>query len=225
MATLPRYGGTTFQGQNIGYRYDSLQRLTSVIDPRTGATTITYKTGTTLQETVKTPATGSTAITTNTYDSLGRVTVTTDYYGNHVRYAYNARGQLQYQWGEACTPVEYVYDSTYSDRTQIKTYRNGSGWGNTTWAATTPGTADTTTWTYDAYTGLIYSKADNSGGTITFDYNVRQQVSKRTLARGVYTTYSYEDTSGYQTGELKQVSYSDGNTPTVEYHRDPRLSS
>ena len=157
------------------------------------------------------------------YDNLGRTLWSEDHDGKFVRYAYNARGQLQYQWGEACTPVEYGYDSTYGDRTTMKTYRNGSGWSSTTWAGTTPGTADTTSWNYDTPSALLHTKTDNSSHAVTFDYNARRQVATRTWASGVVTTYAYEDSSGYQTGELKQISYSDG-TPTVEFHRDDNNS-
>jgi len=38
----------------------------------------------------------------------------------------------------------YVFDG-YGQKTEMRTYRGGSGWSNSTWPAS-PGTADSTLW-------------------------------------------------------------------------------
>jgi RHS repeat-associated protein len=156
------------------------------------------------------------------YDSAGRLaTHQTNNVGvwKTARYEYNAMGQVVHQWGDAATPVEYVYN-TYGWRTNMRLYRNGSNWNASTWTSAVSGaTADTTTWGYHMTTGLVTSKTDPANRTVNFTFNARNQLATRTWARGTVTTYGYFDASGYRTGELKQLSYSDG-TPTVTYHHD-----
>ena len=72
------------------------------------------------------------------------------------------------------------------------------------------GTADTTTWAYDAPSGLLVTKTDALGRAASQTYNNRGQTAVRTLARGVTTTYGYDNA----TGELLTQTYSD-STPAV----------
>ena len=146
---------------------------------------------------------------------MGRETQLTDATGVATNYTYNTYGQLTGQNVSGIYPVTYAYDPTYGDRITMGTYRN-----------TSAGAVDMTTWTYDAATGLICSKTDSAGKSVTYQYNIRGQVSSRTWApngsptnsTSVTTTYTYfGDNSGDPaTGELKGVTYSDG-TPAVSY--------
>jgi RHS repeat-associated protein len=170
------------------------------------------------------------------YDSAGRLA---KHEINNVnvlqtsRYAYNSRGQVQYQWGDAQQPVEYVYNN-YGWRTQMKLYRSGSNWNADTWPGTYE-TADTTTWGYHYPTGLVTSKTDPASHTVSFTFNKRNQVAtcvwERLVPTGlpnagqhVTATYDYYDSTGYdgelgltnyRTGQLKRVRYNDGTTPVV----------
>lgn len=204
--------------------YDALLRKSSATDSRGNTTTLTYRSGTSLPATV-TDASG--AVSAVTYDSLGRVSWQRDARNHYTRYEYNTRDQVIHTWGDGTMPVSYGYDSTYGDRLTMSTYRGGSGWSTDTgdhgnsanpWPTSTVGTADTTTWTYDSPTGLLWKKTDApttehpSGMTVTSTYNIRGQTATRTLARGTVTTYGYDA----KTGELLTQTYSD-STPAVAY--------
>jgi RHS repeat-associated protein len=208
---------TSFDGLTVTKAYDSLLRPSTVTDSRGNTTTTTYVTGTALGQTV-TNAAGNQVVTT--YNTLGQVVTQRDARNHRTRFAYNLRGQLTQQWGDGAMPVEYGYDATYGDRVSMKTYRGGTGWDTTAgdgsntsnpWPAS-PGTADTTTWTYDASSGLLTGKTDALGRTAGQTYNLRGQTAVRTLARGVTTTFGYDDA----TGELLSQTYSDG-TPAVSF--------
>lgn len=199
---------TDFDGLTASKTYDSLLRPRTVTDSRGNATTTAYLTGTKMAQSV-TDAAGDVAVTA--YDSVGRVSWQRDPKNFYTRSGYNLRGQLVHQWGDGTMPVEYGYDATYGDKITMSTFRGGTGWEGTTWPSS-PGTADTTTWTYDAPSGLLTTKTDALGRAASQTYNNRGQTAVRTLARGVTTTYGY-DTS---TGELLTQTYSD-TTPAVTY--------
>ncbi len=211
--------------------YDSLQRPWKTTDTRNNVTETIYYANSPLVYSVKDAANKT---TTFGYDGLGRRTWTQDPTGNLAYFAYNSRGQLEYQWGSASFPVKYTYDS-YGDRTVMTTYRSGSGWTGNTWPAS-PGPGDETKWDHDPATGLVWKKIDAptsahpTGTTVTFDYNVRGQTSQRTSARGLKTYYGYDPL----TGELTSVDYKladgttvDPNTPglTYVYTRSGQVSS
>lgn len=188
--------------------YDSLGRRNTQVDPRTGTTTTHYKSGSLFVWWIQDPA-GNT-VATYGYDSAGRVTTLTNADGK-IRYtSYNTLDQIVREWGDTAMPVEYGYNS-YGERETMKTYRGGSGWSGSSWPAS-PGTADTTTWTFDGPSGLLASKADAAGKSVTYTYNARGQTATRTWARNVTTTYGYDS----NTGELLSQDYSD-STPDVTY--------
>jgi len=221
---------TTVNGladKSIGYdglinelEYDTLGRPWKSIDSRNKTTTTAYYTGTALVETVTDPA--SVVIQTNDYDTNGRLAWAQNAGGHKVRYAYNTRGQMTHQWGAGAYPLAYGYDPTYGDHTTLSTYRGGSNWDASSWPASTTGPADTTTWTYDGASGLLWRKTDETAKYVSYNYNSRGQVWVRTWARGVTTTYGYDD----NTGELTGQDYSD-TTPdvTFAYNRLGQLDS
>jgi YD repeat-containing protein len=222
---------TSFDGLTSTSSYDALLRPNAVTDSRGNTSATAYVPGTKLPHTV-TNAAGDTSVTS--YDALGRVQWQRDPKSYFTQYSYNTRDQLVRQWGTGAMPVEYGYDDVYGQRTTLKTFRNGTGWGDLgpspapdpqpiDWP-TNPGTADTTTWTYDPPSGLltakIYPAADPSSSdpalnqpkSVTQTYNQRGQTASRTLARGTQTFYTYDNA----TGELLSQTYSD-STPSVSY--------
>jgi len=188
--------------------YDNLGRQSSATDARSLVTTMAYYTGTALPYTTTDSA--SNVVSTIAYDTQGRTSWSRDAASKYTRFAYNQRGQVTQQWGDATYPVAYTYDATYGDRTGMSTYRSASAADSTSWPSV--GTADTTTWTYDTPSGLLWKKTDAAGEYVAMNYNQAGKTSRRTLARGVYTDYGYDAA----TGELLTQTYSDG-TPTVTY--------
>lgn len=115
--------------------------------------------------------------------------------------AYDTLGRVTSVTGTGVNAVAYGYDPTYGDRTSLTTSRSG-------------GVQDTTTWTYDAASGLVSAKTDPLGNSVQYTYNAFGKLATRTWARGVTTTYAYDTAN---TGQLSGVSYSDGTTPGVTY--------
>ncbi len=199
-------------GNIARYEYDALARKVKDIHPRTGAMTTTYQSGSNLVASMKDGT--NTTIATYTYDSAGRVATLTNALGKIARYAYNTRGQKIREWGDTTYPIEQDYNS-WGRLFQSKTFRGGTGWSGASWPSSTTGTADTTTWNYHAPTGLLASKTDADGKSVTYTYTQARQVATRTWAREVSTTYSYSPT----TGLLTLANYSD-TTPDVIFTYD-----
>ncbi len=194
--------------------YDALGRPKTSTDPRTGTYTTTYYPGTTLVYT-QADATG-TVVATHTYDNSGRTLSTTDALGKSSRYSYHAYGPVSRQWGHTVTPVAYTYD-TYGQRTEQRTYRNGSGWDGDSWPAAT-GLDDLTIWTYDGPSGLLQKKTDSANRFVAYTYNNRGQPLTRAWARTLDGTvngtpvtaiYAYDSATADPLG----VSYNDNTTP------------
>ena len=202
---------TTPDGLIFSIAYDSLERPIAATDPRTGTVSTTYFPGSPLPK--KLVDARNVTVATYTYDTMGRKVSATDAGGHTSRCAYNLRGQIIQEWGDATYPVSYDYNE-YGQRTKLYTYQNENGWNGATWPGGTP--SSTTTWTYDEASGLVSSKTDSANHTINFDYNFRGQVahrySARKLADGtpITATYTYDDI----TGDLLSTSYNDG-TPLV----------
>ncbi|MDD8044033.1 MAG: hypothetical protein PHC78_09760, partial [Verrucomicrobiota bacterium] len=136
-----------------------------------------------------------------------------------TRYAYTSRGELWRTWGDVPYPVEYAYDD-WGRMIQMQTFRGGTGWNGVNWP-TTPGTADTTTWTYDEGTGLLTAKTDAANNAVTYTYWGNGKLKSRTWARGGTTNYTYVGAyyggSGANSGELHTVDYPDGGISDVSY--------
>lgn len=212
-----------FDGLTDSVSYDALDRVSVKTDPRLNTTTLGYVNGATMVASVtSSTSTNAITVTNNHYDAAGRLDYTWDALSRYTYYEYTTLGKIHHVFGNATYPVEYNYDDTsgistaYGDRTSMSTFRDGPS-NPTSWPSGM--TADTTKWHFDEATGLLYQKTDASNHSVTFDYNTLRQVSKRTLARGVYAEYHY---STLKTGELSQVSYSD-STPVVTYGPYSRL--
>ena len=196
--------------------YDALGRKVSVTDSRNNTTRTTYYPGTQLVQSVIDAT--NTTVSTTTYDNMGRAISEADA-ANHKTYtSYDLQGHVIRKWGDGTYPVSYGYDAVFGDRVSMSTYRGGSGWDQSAWPGTgsnsgnSPGTADTTTWAYDQPSGLLASKTDAAGRTVSYAYDTTGRLTTRTWARGVTTTYTYDASTGDQTA----IQYSDG-TPNLAY--------
>ncbi|MDR1284423.1 MAG: type IV secretion protein Rhs [Opitutaceae bacterium] len=202
---------TTPDGRQFKTENDTLGRPVHSIDPRTGTTTTAYTSGTALVSSVTDPAGYANAFG---YDTSGREIWRRDQQNNYARFAYNQRGQITRQWGQAIRPAEFAYN-TYGERTTLSSWRNGSNWTASAWDAT-GATADKITWTFHDATGLLTKKTDAAGKSVDYTYNAQGQVAtrlwSRTLSSGARVTATY----GYNalTGELLSTASNDG-TPTV----------
>ena len=173
------------------YLYDTLQRLLSVTDSRTGATTYT---GYTESGTALTTTQGTRA-TTIENDVLGR-TVKVDApdtpnpadpetpYANITFTSYYPTGQVKAVWGDQTYPVLRVYNGQ-GQLTTLYTYQALTGEPvNATGAAAT-------TWTYSPTTGQLLSKQDATLNGPSYTYTPAGRLKTRTWARGVHTRYDY----------------------------------
>ncbi len=201
-------------------QYDGLMRVAAVIDSRGNSTRTAYYSGSTLKQSVTDAANHTVA--TFGYDTSGRVVWQADALGHATRSSYTLRSKLHRTWGGGAYPVEYGFDAIYGDRVSQSTFRGGTGWDGATWPGS-PGTADTTTWTFDAPSGLNTVKTDAMGRDERYSFNIRGQLETREWARlvtigpsagqRVKATYTYSGTTGEQTS----IAYNDGLTTNLTY--------
>ncbi|WP_176014690.1 RHS repeat protein [Victivallis sp. Marseille-Q1083] len=205
----------SFSNLTTTYGYDSLGRMISVVDPRTGAQQITYFTigpGKIGKIHTEVDADGNT--TTYDYDASGNLKSIKNPLNQKTYYSYNNMGLITRTWGDVQYPVEQVYDNL-GQLTQLKTYRTGTNWSNTTWPGSNVA-ADVTQWTYDAASGVATAKTDAAGKSTTYTYTTDGKLLTRTWARlnagqPLKTTYSYDTF-----GQLQKIDYSD-STPDITY--------
>lgn len=189
--------------------YDSLRRQIGTKDP-IGFTTSTVYDATTGWVTSRTSSSGQTTQYTyygTTEANAGKVKSQTDPNGKKTYYAYNDRGQQTRLWGDVPYPEERVFEATYGDQTELRTFRTELAWSSSTW----PGGAnfDKTTWNYDAATGLVLSKVDAANKGYTNVYYATRNLWTKSWSRGVTMTNVYN-----AFGDLLRKDYSDG-TPSV----------
>ena len=193
------------------YTYDGLGRPIGVTDRRTGQAAIAYYTSGT-GKIGKVHTVTDAASNTATYDynaSTGQLAWVQNALGKKTYYAYNDLGQVTAAWGDTIYPVENVYD-VYGQIISVKTYRAGTGWTGSAWPTATTGTADVTTWSYDASSGLVTAKTFADSNSVSYTYTNDGKLSTRTWARTsggnpLTTTYSYDANTGERTG----IDYSD----------------
>jgi len=116
-------------------------------------------------------------------------------------------GLLKKTYGSRTYPVAYSYD--YAGR--LKTMTNWSGFASGAGARVT-------TWNYNPYRGWLDSKTydDNTTGP-AYTYTAAGRLHTRLWARGITTTYSYDNA-----GRLATVGYDGETTPGLGYTYDRR---
>ncbi|MCK4983374.1 MAG: hypothetical protein KAS17_10655, partial [Victivallaceae bacterium] len=204
------------------FAYDGLGRQTGITDPRTGqATTAYYTTGTGKIGKVYTQTDAASKVTTYDYNTTtSRLAWVQNALSKKTYYAYNDHGQVTATWGDSTYPIEQGYNS-YGQLITLTTYRAGTGWIGSTWPIGSTGTADTTTWAYDASSGLVTSKTFADSNSVTYTYTNEGKLYVRTWDRTsggqpLTTTYSYDANTGEQTG----INYSDSTQDiTFSYKR------
>ena len=142
----------------------------------------------------------------------------------YSRYAYNSYGQKTRVWGDAEYPVEYGYDQ-YGQKVSMTTFRTGNAWNGVAWPDPAP-QGDTTTWNYDAASGLVLSMVYADGYGPSYTYTTDGKFATRTWARKDAQDNDLVTTNSYNLfGELIGIDYSD-STPdiTYSYNRVGKLS-
>ena len=185
---------TGANGEELGAatcHYDAHGRLIAVTDSRTGTATSYQYNDADLVTRIITPAwTGlPSAATTIAYDDLGRMIGVTSPDGGNVTNQYTPAGQLRKTFGARTYPVEYSYDP------------QGRLTNLTTWSAL--GSASTR-WSHDEQRGWLKRKwyADDTGPT--YSYTPSGQLESRASARGLATSYTYNEA-----GDLQSLDYED----------------
>jgi len=203
------------------FDYDPLERRISVKDPRhTQAATTEYYPGT-RQVFTQTDAAGNT--TAFEYHGqgqpgAGQVKTVTDPLLQKSHFAYDLLGRQIRTWGETDYPQESTYNA-FGELATLTTWRDAADsidFSTATWPAPTGG--DTTTWTYDAATGLLSRKEYADGNGTDYTYDAANRLAVRTWARsgGLDTSYGYDPA----TGELLTVDYEDPDTSDISYTYD-----
>ncbi|KAA3206942.1 RHS repeat-associated core domain-containing protein [Akkermansia sp. BIOML-A44] len=130
----------------------------------------------------------------------------TDAMGGTICYSYDIRGRKAAEYGTAIQPACFSYDE--ADRIiALTTFRANEGDITVDPSGRTDG--DTTTWLYDATTGLELKKTYADGSCTVKTYDKLNRLETLTRARGIVTTYQYAPA----TGELVSVSHSDDTQP------------
>ncbi|MDZ4185134.1 MAG: RHS repeat-associated core domain-containing protein, partial [Desulfuromonadales bacterium] len=150
------------------------------------------------------------------YDSVGRRIAVTNALGQVTHTAYDLEDRVIATWG-ATYPVAYEFDA-FGRMTAMYTLRDNTvvidGYSS---FQSQISSFDKTTWLYDTATGLLTNKLYADGKGPTYTYTADGKLETRNWARGVVTTYTYDDCCA--AGTLKSVTYSDGTpgfTNTVD---------
>ncbi|MGA2854442.1 MAG: hypothetical protein ABSE90_09990, partial [Verrucomicrobiota bacterium] len=214
LTSVTRYDSTGVQIGGATYAYDAHGRQYQVTDARNGTTTYGYNNA----DQVNSVAAPMSQTTTTHYDNMLRPDYVTQPDNTVVYSVYLLTGELGLQYGSRTYPVAYGYD--YAGR--MKTMTNWSNYSGSQGARVT-------TWNYDSQRGWLTSKAypdaaTGAPGTAgpSYTYTAANRLQTRTWARGITTTYKYDNAGG-----LTNVIYSDLTTPSVTnvYDRLGRLSN
>ena len=136
-----------------------------------------------------------------------------DALGNTTNYAYDVRGRKVAEYGTGVQPAVFAYDDA-NRMISLTTWRMGQQTITTDPRGLTGG--DTTTWTYDDATGLeLGITYANDEGTMK-TYNAANQLATETSARGMVTSYTYNE----KTGRLTAIDFSAEDTTRQQFTYD-----
>lgn len=166
---------------NETYAYDSFGRVKHYTDARTAATFSYYENFQLSEVADQLRGTQSYTYYLPGEKHAGKVKSVTKPGGAIEETSYNERGQVKRISGSGVYIQEYAYDPQYGDRTTLTTF----------------GTATAVTrWNYQSGTGILASKryddANLTGKGFDYQYGPDGKLKKRTSARGVVTTYTYD---------------------------------
>jgi RHS repeat-associated protein len=206
------------------FTYDAFGRIVGSSDPASGNSSRAYN-STTGQISSESHGAQNTSYEYYPASDLnaGRLKSKTDPAGKKLYYKYNSRGEMVQTWGDTVYPIEFVFDA-FGQKTEMHTFRGGSGWQGGSWPTATVGVLDISRWSYHDPTGLLTSNSDAVNKQVQYTYDLLGRIATRRWARlsggsPLVTTYSYHPDSG----ELTGVTYSDGTQPmTFTYDRGGR---
>lgn len=182
-----REGSDAKISESITSQYDPHRRLWKQIDERLSTVTEFGYNGADRRTSIK----RGTELTSYVLDGLGQVTTETLPGTNRtISRTFYPTGELHTESGSATYPVTYTYDP----QGRMRTMTTATG---------------ATTWAYHPQRGWLDSKTDDANKKVEYFYTLAARLEVREWARGVTTTYSYNDA-----GDLETVTYSDG-TPSV----------
>jgi RHS repeat-associated protein len=196
------------------FGYDTLQRLITSTDARTGTTTMSALTESGQPLTTTTPANLATTIAC---DVMGRKISTTLPDATVSYTSYYPTGQVKATWGSQTYPTWYSYDEQ-NRLSQLSTWKVAPVLTATT--NIPPAGSDVTTWIYGPTSGLLTRKQYADAKGTDYTYTAAGRLATRAWARTasgslnrVTTTYSYNQ------GLLTLTDYSD-STPDVAISYD-----
>lgn len=206
-------GFTTSQTDNVGITTTASRRYlengmeqTSTDGRGNTTTTLTDIAGRTIEVI---DAAGNT--TRTTYDPASdNPALIIDALGNTTNYAYDVRGRKVAEYGTAVQPAVFAYDDA-NRMISLTTWRMGQQTITTDPRGLTGG--DTTTWTYNDATGLELGITYASGEGSTKTYNAANQLATETNARGIVTSYTYDE----KTGQLIAIDFSAEDTSRQQF--------
>ena len=153
-------------------------------------------------------------VTTTSYDpATGKPSFVTDALGNTVCFSYDCRGRKIAEYGTGVQPALYAYDDA-DNVVSLTTFRAGEEAIVSDPTERTDG--DTTTWRYDASTGLLLSKTYADGTSANYEYDSMNRLERSINPRSLAAIRTYAPL----TGELLSVICDDSSTtqtPPVTY--------
>ena len=191
LASEPHAGGGKV-ARSVSYQYDGRGRLWKINDARTGTTELTYYETDLLHTVGKGNRTSS-----YDYNDLGQRTDELLPGNRTVVRGYRPTGEVTSVSGTAEYPLTYDYDP----QGRLETMTTSAG---------------TTTWEYHPQRGWLDHKKDATQKPVDYTYTAAARTRTRQWARGVTTTYGYDDG-----GRLETIDYSD-DTPDVVLGYDAR---
>jgi YD repeat-containing protein len=234
------------------YGYDADRNRTSVIDPNGNTTTHVFDLANEPHQTQRADSPQTTlttdyntdgtvadqkdgkghAIQTYGYDSLGRVTSTTDADSNTTTYTLDNDGNIiaKQDPGGNCAAMPktgcttYTYDAdneptsvTYSDGT-TPNVSNMTYDADGQRIAMTDGTG-TSTWTYDSLHRTV-STTNGASQTVGYTYDLRDMPTTITYPGSHNVTYAYDDA-----GRMHTVTDWLSNTTTIDYDHNSNIAT
>lgn len=206
-------------GNTVAYTYNDSGDLVSVVDTAGYTTTFTYDGG---HYITGITADNGVTIASNEYDDDGRLTATTDAYGNRVEFSHDLDNKIEVTTDRLGYNTIYVYDEAGNvisitdplGRTTTYTYD-----GNNNKTSETKPDGTTFSYTYDN-NGNILTATDSNGRSISCSYNTNGALLTMSAMGTEELTMAYDSY-----GNLISATDSSGNTQSYGYDNTGNLTS